>query len=110
MAAVEIAVAETGKTRAADAIRANARRIEAETPACRGELYKTASGTPSFKATSGDEVFSLSGFKLIQKATNLQGKHSGSQGTSVASDGNRAAQTDSAERNRSVGLMRRKSG
>ncbi|HEX8832628.1 MAG TPA: hypothetical protein VF719_00430 [Abditibacteriaceae bacterium] len=111
-AAIEIAMTETGKTKAADAIRANAGRIETKTATHNCELYKTPNGNPVFKATplSGGAVVNLNGFKLIQKVSGLEGKASGSGGAAAANSGSQMPRTDSAERNRSVGLMRRKSG
>jgi hypothetical protein len=109
---IEIAIKETGKTKAADAIKANTERIEATTDTHSSTLYKTPSGSPVFKATAlvGSGDLHLAGFKLLQKAASVEEKAGGVSGGSIASSGNVQAKADSSERNRSVGLMRRKSG
>jgi hypothetical protein len=112
LAVIEIAVKETGKTKAADAIKANEGRIETTTETHSAKLYKTPTGTPVFKATTlaNNQETSLTGFKLLQKAANLEGHVGGGHGSSSSTGVGQLPIADSAQRNRSVGLMRRKSG
>jgi hypothetical protein len=109
---IEIAIKETGKSKAADAIKANTNRVEATTETHSCQLYKTPSGTPVFKATSlsGGADIHLNGYKLLQKAASLEQKANVTPGSTVSTGSKGMSQADSAERNRSVGLMRRKSG
>lgn len=112
LAVIEIAIKETGKTKGADAIKANDGRIETTTETHSVKLYKTPTGTPVFKATTlaNNQETSLTGFKLLQKAGSLESHVSGGQGNAAAAGGSQSHGADSGQRNRSVGLMRRKSG